>query len=198
LKDICLSITDGDHLPPPKAAEGVPFLVISDIRSKIINYESERRVPRSYFVALDQIRRPRVGDLLYTLVGSFGIPVPVVNATEFCVQRHIGILRPSLEIDTSFLTRFMESGFAFEQADKCATGIAQRTIPLSGLRVFKIPLPPLAEQHRIVAKVDALMAICDQLDASLTASAAIRRRLLDALLAEALTPSAVEEKQAAE
>jgi type I restriction enzyme S subunit len=54
------------------------------------------------------------------------------------------------------------------------------------------PLPPLAEQHRIVAKVDALMALCDRLEASLTATAATRRRLLDALLAEALAPGETE------
>ena len=63
-------------------------------------------------------------------------------------------------------------------------------------RVF--PLPPLAEQHRIVAKVDALMALCDRLEASLTATAATRRRLLDALLAEALAPVDAREMEAAE
>jgi type I restriction enzyme S subunit len=52
-----------------------------------------------------------------------------------------------------------------------------------------IPLPPLPEQRRIVAKVDTLMALCDRLEASLTATAATRRRLLDALLAEALAPA---------
>lgn len=188
LKDLCLSITDGDHLPPPKAVDGVPFLVISDVRSKIINYDSERRVPRSYYAALDAIRRPRAGDLLYTLVGSFGIPVPVVSATEFCVQRHIGILRPSTELGTSFLTRFMESGFAFEQADGCATGIAQRTIPLAGLRGFKMPVPPLAEQQRIVAKVDELMGLCDRLEAARAGREAVRDRLAAASLVRLNAP----------
>ena len=61
-----------------------------------------------------------------------------------------------------------------------------------------IPLPPFAEQHRIVAKVDAMLALCDQLEASLTATAATRRRLLDALLAEALAPVENRELQAAE
>lgn len=49
-----------------------------------------------------------------------------------------------------------------------------------------VPLPPLAEQHRIIARVDALMALCGPLEASFTATAATRCRLLDALLAEAL------------
>ena len=56
------------------------------------------------------------------------------------------------------------------------------------LRASQIPLPPLAEQRRIVAKVDVLMTLCDRLEASLTATAVIRSRLLDALLAEALAP----------
>ena len=59
-------------------------------------------------------------------------------------------------------------------------------------------LPPLPEQHRIVAKVDALMALCDRLEASLTASAATRSRLLNALLAEALEPAESRELEAAE
>jgi type I restriction enzyme S subunit len=49
-----------------------------------------------------------------------------------------------------------------------------------------IPLPPLAEQHRIVAKVDELMVVCDRLEASLTTGANTCRRLLEALLAEAM------------
>ena len=49
-------------------------------------------------------------------------------------------------------------------------------------------VPPLAEQHRIVAKVDELMALCDRLEASLDARDDTRSRLLNALLHEALTP----------
>jgi len=52
-----------------------------------------------------------------------------------------------------------------------------------------IPLPPLAEQHRIVAKVDELMALCDQLEARLNITKADRHRLLEALLHDALAPA---------
>ncbi len=51
-------------------------------------------------------------------------------------------------------------------------------------------MPPVNEQHRIVAKVDELMTLCDQLEASLTTGETTRRRLLDALLHEALAPVA--------
>jgi type I restriction enzyme S subunit len=69
---------------------------------------------------------------------------------------------------------------------------------LDNIRSLSIPLPPLAEQHRIVAKVDALMSLCGRLEVSLTATAATCRRLLDALLAEALAPADTRELEAAE
>jgi type I restriction enzyme S subunit len=56
------------------------------------------------------------------------------------------------------------------------------------IRTFKIPIPPLAEQGRIVPKVDDLMALCDRLERSLADDDDIRRRLLGSLLAEALAP----------
>jgi type I restriction enzyme S subunit len=66
---------------------------------------------------------------------------------------------------------------------------AQPNISLTDAREFPIPLPPLGEQHRIVAKVSELMKVCDELEASLTAADDTRGRLLDALLAEALSPA---------
>lgn len=55
---------------------------------------------------------------------------------------------------------------------------------------FLVPLPPLAEQHRIVAKVDVLMALCDRLEAALATADTTRQRLLESLLHEALTEGA--------
>ncbi|MEA5416216.1 restriction endonuclease subunit S [Synechococcus sp. BA-132 BA5] len=182
LQSICQSVTDGDHLPPPKAETGIPFLVIGNVRSQKIEFEGSRFVPNSYYDALDSIRRPRSGDLLYTLVGSYGIPVLVRDDQPFCVQRHIGILRPSALINVGFLARAMESRFAYEQATACATGIAQKTVSLSGLRKLMLPLPPLAEQHRIVVKVDELMSLCDQLEAA----KAEREKCRDSLVAASL------------
>jgi type I restriction enzyme S subunit len=79
-----------------------------------------------------------------------------------------------------------------------APATAQKNINLEILTQVIIPLPPLAEQRRIVTKVDALMALCDRLEASLTATAATRRRLLQALLAEALAPGEDQKLKAAE
>jgi type I restriction enzyme S subunit len=152
------------------------------VRSQSIDFGSCRYVPDAYYQQLDEIRRPTKGDVLYTLVGSYGIPIVVKDDRPFCVQRHIGILRPSRYVNGDCLARILESRVVFDQATRCATGIAQKTVPLAGLRGILIPLPPLAEQHRIVAKVDELMALCDQLEAAKTEREQSRDRLVAASL----------------
>ena len=68
-------------------------------------------------------------------------------------------------------------------------GIAFPSISRQQIEDLSIPLPPLAEQHRIVAKVDELMAICDELESRLTLTRITRRQLLEAILSEAIAPS---------
>jgi len=90
--------------------------------------------------------------------------------------------------------------FSREHYVRHASGVSpsMKNVSRDVILALFFPLPPLAEQNRIVAKVDALMGICDRLEASLTATAATRRRPLDALLAEALAPVDAREMEAAE
>lgn len=71
-----------------------------------------------------------------------------------------------------------------------APATAQKNINLEILEAVLIPLPPLAEQHRFVVKVDALMSLCDRLEAALSEADATRSGLLEALLHNALAPIA--------
>ncbi len=182
LHSLCISVTDGDHLPPPKAERGIPFLVIGNIRGARLNFDGCRHVTEDYYNALDNSRRPKEGDILYTLVGSYGIPVMIADGRAFCVQRHIGILRPPVNISARFLYRVLESKWVFDQATACATGIAQKTVPLAGLRRLVLPLSPFAEQLRIVAKVDELMEMCDRLAEAQNECGRRRDRLTSASL----------------
>ena len=88
--------------------------------------------------------------------------------------------------------RFFEYFLRTAKADlhEFAPSTAQKNINLGILTEVLIPLPPLAEQHRIVAKVDELMALCDRLEASLTTRDETRGRLLESVLHEALEVAA--------
>ena len=195
--DICALITDGDHQPPPKADTGVPFLVIGDVRTGAVLLQGASRfVSESYFEKLDWGKKPFPGDVLYTTVGSFGIPVPVVQQQRFCFQRHIALLRPAVVDLQSYLALALRTTLAFAQAEKGATGTAQKTVPLSVLRNLILPLPPLAEQSRIVTRVEALMRLCDALEAKGQLEAAQHAQLVSTLLGT-LTGSTTPEELAA-
>jgi type I restriction enzyme S subunit len=94
LFELTTDITDGDHSPPPKAPAGVPFITISNIvkRTREIDFSSTFSVPEEYFRNLKPNKKPRAGDILYTVTGAtLGIPVFVKQQIDFCFQRHIGL-----------------------------------------------------------------------------------------------------------
>jgi len=183
LESILGLITDGDHQPPPKAIDGIPFLVIGNLNQSKINMENCRFVPCEYYKSLDWGRKPSHGDILYTVTGSYGIPIPVDTDKEFCVQRHVAILKATKSSPKDYLKYVLGSNIALEYATKIATGIAQKTVPLTGLRKMPILLPPLEEQKRIVKKVDELMEFCDRLEKKQLHSRKVHQALLDTLLA---------------
>jgi type I restriction enzyme S subunit len=99
------------------------------------------------------------------------------------------IIRP-LQVSPDFILLFLKSPHFIQTGIPRMTGTAgQKRVPLDYFAHSPFPLPPLAEQHRIVAKVDELMALCDQLEQQLSQADQQRRRLLEALLAEALQSS---------
>ena len=167
LNKYVLLITDGDHQPPPKVKTGIPFVTISNINkiTNQINFEDTFYVPFDYYNDIKDEKKPRKGDVLYTVTGSFGIPVLIRENKHFCFQRHIGLIRPNANLLIPvFLYYWILSDFSKKQADEKATGAAQRTVSLSSLRAFKIGLPPLPEQRRIVAHLDALSSNVRQLE----------------------------------
>jgi type I restriction enzyme S subunit len=151
LEDCCRSISDGDHLPPPKTDSGIPFVTISDIHNNRFDLSNTRFVPEAYYEAIDQKRKIQKGDVLYSVVGSYGIPVFADESLKVAFQRHIAILRPSEEIEPRFLYYSMLNRDFFLKADAVAVGAAQKTITLAALRGLEIALPPLPIQRRIAA-----------------------------------------------
>jgi len=184
LADLLALVTDGDHQAPPQSEEGVPFLVIGNLNAGTINFKNCKYVPADYYENLDWGRKPIAGDLLYTVTGSFGIPVPVETEERFCVQRHVAILKRTDSTPRRYLALVLASHFALEYATRIATGIAQKTVPLTGLRRMPIPVPPAREQHRIVSKLEQLMALMDELETQLAESRVKAADLLSAVVAE--------------
>ena len=163
LSECCSSIADGDHQPPPKAETGIPFVTISNMTStNQFDFSDTLFVPQEYYDKLDEKRKARKDDILYSVVGSFGIPVFMKEDKAFVFQRHIAILRPDNEkIVPRFLFYTMLTKDFYAKADAAAIGAAQRTVSLTALRNMEICIPDKIQQSKIV---DTLAAYDDLID----------------------------------
>jgi restriction endonuclease S subunit len=187
LGEVCETISDGDHAPPPKAETGVPFITISNIdkENNSIDFTSTFKVPQEYFNEIKASRRPAKNDVLYTVTGSFGIPVLVDFDFEFCFQRHIGLLRPNDLIFPKFLYYWIKSPTSQALAQEAATGTAQRTVSLGALRNFVIIHPGLVAQKRIVERLNSFEDSVFKIQAAQKAKLAHLSTLKQSLLEQA-------------
>lgn len=163
LNDLFSFITDGDHQAPPKSNTGIPFLVIGNLNKGIVSFDECKYVPIDYYERLDWSRKPCQGDVLYTVTGSYGIPIIVDNNEPFCVQRHVAILKSCSNTPITYLRYLFLSKYSYAYAEKIATGIAQKTVPLTGLRLMPIPVP----QHRTLLNIINLIKLVDAMSESL-------------------------------
>lgn len=182
-------ISDGDHSPPPKSPTGVPFITISNIdkQTRRIDFSDTFTVSREYFEALKPHRKPRSGDVLYTVTGSFGIPVLVEDDVKFCFQRHIGLIRPTADVDSRWLTYALLSPQARSQAEAGATGTAQRTVSLRVLREMTVPRLALEKQREVAARIDEISNEVARLQMSFRAKIGALDDLKKSLLRQAFT-----------
>ena len=161
LEDFVYAVTDGDHLPPPQSNSGIPFLVISDVNTGVINFDKARFVPDSYYDSLPTIRKASIHDILFTVTGSYGIVIPVETKERFCFQRHIGLIK-TIE-SHEWLVFVLQSRYVQAYCDKVATGTAQKTVSLGALRDLPIPIPPRKEQERIGERLQEWLKISNHL-----------------------------------
>ena len=130
----------------------------------------------------------RSGDVLICEGGEPGRAAVWDNRLEgVYFQKAIHRVRFFEPVNPHFFTLALKESADDGRLAESFTGTGIKHFTGRGLTAYRFPLPPLAEQHRIVAKVDALMALCDRLEAALATSDTTRQRLLESLLHEALT-----------
>lgn len=175
LIDCCEFISDGDHLPPPKSDSGVPFITISNITGQNkLSFEDTMFVPESYYNGLNENKKAQKGDILYSVVGSFGKPVYIDFDKQMVFQRHIAILRPKRNVNARFIYYTMLNPQFYKLVDKLAIGCSQRTVTLDTLRNIEISLPDKDIQDKTVEvlslidrKIDENCKINDNLEQQL-------------------------------
>ncbi len=154
LKDVCSIITDGTHQPPKFVDEGIPFLFVSNIASDVVDYETNKFISAEDYERLIHRTPIEIGDVLVSAVGSFGHPAVVRDGRPFCFQRHIAYLKPRHNlVDSDYLHAVLLSDDAQRYMDRCAKGVAQRTVTLKSFKEMKIPVPSMCLQEEFAAFV---------------------------------------------
>jgi type I restriction enzyme S subunit len=157
LGDVCSRVTDGTHQPPKWETSGIPFLFVSNITSGEIDLRTEKFISEKTWRGLTRRSPIEAGDVLYSTVGSYGIPVVVRTAEKFAFQRHIAHIKPLQDhLLPEFLAAQLASPTLKHQAERVARGIAQPTVNLEDIRNFKIIIPTLEEQRRFVTYVEQI------------------------------------------
>ena len=173
---------------PTKQAQGVRLLTAKNVRRANVNLSPEEFISDSDYGKWMTRGFPQPGDVLFTTEAPMGNAAVVKLTERFALAQRVICLQSYGAIDTAFLVLQIISEQFQLILDRNATGVTAKGIKGSKLKQLPIAVPPLAEQRRIVAKVEELMALVDQLEAQLAASEEVGTKLLDALVAE-LAPS---------
>jgi type I restriction enzyme S subunit len=173
---------------PPKTTDGIPLITAKNIRMGHLQREPREYVSAKTFETWMTRGIPQIGDVFFTTEAPLANVCLNDIGEPFALAQRIICLQPYGKIDTRFLLYVLMSELMQSLIDAHATGMTAKGIKSAKLKPLPIPIAPLAEQRRIVARVDELMALCDELEASLSLAGETRRKLLEALTAEALAP----------
>ncbi len=171
---------------PTKTTSGLPLITAKNVRPGFISLAPQEFIAEDDYEGWMTRGFPRSGDILFTTEAPLGnvalIDIPgkfALAQRVICVQLHERATGPFLRL------AMMSPVFQLQLAD-AATGMTATGIKSARLKELPVPIPPLAEQCRIVAKVDKLMSLCDQLKSRIRQARELNQQLASTLVERAV------------
>lgn len=183
LGDAAYLVTDGEHLTPKRIADqnAIPLVTAKNVRAGRMDYSVTDFVGRDTAEICWQRCRPRENDILLVSVGAtIGRHTIIRDFREMVIVRSVTLIKAEHSF-IPYLSCVIGSQMMQTQIWGGVRQSAQPCLYLNVSNALQVPIPPLAEQRRIVAKVDALMALCDELKGQLANAAQTQRHLADAI-----------------
>jgi type I restriction enzyme S subunit len=178
-------VRDGTHDSPVYQSNGFPLVTSKNLSSGQLNLDNVKFISKKDHEKICARSKVDKDDILFAMIGSIGNAVRVNIDPDFSIKNVALFKYYNKEYSSpQYLLRFLS--FAERQFKLDASGAVQSFVSLTKLRAFLIPLPPLAEQRRIVSKVDEFMTLCDQLKDSLQQANQTQIYLTDAVVENAL------------
>jgi len=167
--------------------DGVFMLRCSDVKPGKLFLSNVRKIPKKVSEKYSRTLL-KGGEVLINIRGTLGgCAIASEEVGGFNIAREIAMIPVSNELFSKYILYVLLSPLVLGQTQNNLKGIAYKGLNLKDLEHFLISLPPLVEQHRIVAKVEKLMATCDQLEAEVQKSRTETNRLMQTVLKEAFS-----------
>ena len=171
--------------PKYASADGSPVVSQKCVQWHGLDLDKVRKITYQSLVTYEDIRFLREGDLLWnsTGTGTIGRIIRLIDPPERLVcDSHVTVVR-CLFVSSEYIRTWLRTGNVYGLIEERATGSTNQVELTAQMALNQVvPLPPLAEQPRIVAKVDELMAFCDRLEKARAAREATRDRMAAASL----------------
>ena len=165
LPELCtMPITDGTHQTPTYAEKetGIPFLSSKDVTKGKINWSSIKYITKDLHEVLYRRIAPQKNDILLAKNGTTGVAALVENDEIFDIYVTLAVIRPNCKyVNPQFLLYAINSQSCKKQFDKCLIGIGVPNLHLVHIKQTILPLPPLAEQQRIVKRLDEVLKLVE-------------------------------------
>jgi len=162
----CMDVRDGTHDSPKYTQEGYPLITSKDFKNGQFDFSKTRYISEVDYKNIIKRSKVDIGDILYSMIGgNIGSMIYIQHDNYFDMAiKNIALFKPyqNSDISTKYIAYFLESKIKEYQA--IAIGGAQ---PFVGLDIFRntlVPLPPLAEQHRIITEIEKWLALIDQIE----------------------------------
>ena len=157
LSDITTKITDGAHFTPTYVKSGIPFLRVTDLKSKNLLESKIKYIPKNEHIELLKRCNPENGDILYSKNGTIGLTRIVTWDWEFSIFVSLCLLKPNKDlIIPEYLSYYMISNIVNTQIKIRSKQGTVTNLHLEEIRDFFIAVPPLEEQKEIVNILSAV------------------------------------------
>ena len=165
LGELATKFTDGTHSTPKYVLAGVPFLSVKDMSRGFLDFSNTKFISEEEHEILYKRCNPEKGDLLITKVGTTGISVIVDTDKQFSLFVSVALMKFSKRyLDVNFLKELINSPLVQQQAQENTRGVGNKNWVLDDIRNTIVPLLPLNEQKRIVARIEQLFAEIDKIN----------------------------------
>ncbi len=182
LNDV-FDVRDGTHDSPKYQSTGVPLVTSKNLYTGSLDMSNVKYISEVDYYKIQQRSSVDINDILFAMIGSIGNPVKITTNRAFGIKNVALFKYYNKDLSVpDYLKLFLDANSDFMRNN--SAGGVQRFVSLTYLRSFIVPLPPFAEQKRIVAKVHSLMALCEQLNDRIIEKDSRNVKLLNAVVME--------------